>query len=270
MNRLAVILLLVILVVVIGALSFVGRSRVTGESGRSRAMTEFLPAAIFGALMCGTVAIAMRMPIRELRWLPAIAGGVGFCVFFVAIKIWWRGREAKIQFGLRTLLLIPVLVGILLAAFMYLRGWRDHRPGYQQYDGQQYQAAYLEFIGHVQAGRIDAAYDVTSDGFRQHMSREQFKDLFRRYPEILRGEQMGAGGGGPAQGDSVPLVNGTLYNHSYELTPGDRRIGLWIWVVMRDSLCHHRPPTPQVEEIAVREINERNWNQWPQPTWQDW
>jgi hypothetical protein len=172
------------------------------------------------------------------------------------------------QYRLKTLFVLPVVVGLLLLLYLYWDNWRRQRPPFQRYDVDQYQAAYKDFIEDVKLDRLDRAYESTSTRFKTQMSRSQFRDLISRYPAV-REQRLGCTFHGPQWGKHVPLRNSAVY---YEFTNGSDGgvIELYVWVVMDDSFFNRRPPQPQVEEILIQEqdASKRQFGARLPPSWE--
>jgi len=54
-----------------------------------------------------------------------------------------RPRRRWFQFNLKTLLLLPALVGLPLGSYLYWEDWRKHRPPFAHVDGSLYYMAFI-------------------------------------------------------------------------------------------------------------------------------
>src|SRR5262245_780268 len=70
-----------------------------------------------------------------------------------------------------------VVLLLLVALLYYWIDWTLARPPYTDDPETAYSEAARRFWEDVEAGRLDAAYDATSAGFRARVSREAFAKL---------------------------------------------------------------------------------------------
>ncbi len=159
------------------------------------------------------------------------------------------------QYRLKTLLLLPVVVGI----GSYCYAWRQHRPPIQEYDSEPYRMAFERFAEDLKSRNLNHAYASTSARFKHRMSPSQFEVLMRSYPtvsEIEVFEERWADDDAIrwADDDAIGLRNWMTVIQRIRGRDG-KWIELWVWVVMNDSFFYRRPPVPQVEEVQIRTID---------------
>ncbi len=162
-----------------------------------------------------------------------------------------KPKRRWFQFSLKTLLLLPVFVGLPLGSYLYWDDWRKHRPPFERIDGSLYLTAIFSFKADLCAGRLDHAYDSTSVDFRRRMSRSSFQSMIQRYP-ALQGwsEADWVGAHDINQDDLAIAIRG----------PNNKIVELWVWAASsEDSIFHRRPPPPCVAEIQIREVAEDDW-----------
>jgi len=163
-----------------------------------------------------------------------------------------------LQFNLKTLMLLPVVVGI----GTYWYDWAKHRPPYKEYAKDEYPAACDEFFDDLDAGRLDHAYESTSARFKEQMSRSEFETTVGRYLALQPIEE-----GVVAQGTIPIYANYVLdrnwcYRSRAGNGPGKKVTEFCVWVltdVSDDSFFYRRPPPPRVEEIQIREFSQAEW-----------
>jgi hypothetical protein len=68
------------------------------------------------------------------------------------------------------LLLLPVVVGSSLSVSIYWDEWRKHRPPYKDCVSELH-ATFDDFVDDLRSGRLERAYDSTSDRFKKLVSR---------------------------------------------------------------------------------------------------
>jgi hypothetical protein len=161
-----------------------------------------------------------------------------------------RPRRRWFQFSLKTLLLLPVFVGLPLGSYLYWNDWRKHRPPFERVDGSLYNVAFWSFKADLHAGRLDHAYDSTSGDFKRRMSRQEFQSLIVGHPALQQW----------SEADWVGMhENKDVYAIAIR-GPNTKIAELWVWVApSRDSIFFRRPPPPRVAEIQIREVAEDDW-----------
>ena len=168
-----------------------------------------------------------------------------------------KPKRRSFQYRLKTLLLLPVVVGLLLVLYLYWDEWKKYRPPNQQYDFDEYEAAFNRFADDLQSGRTDQAYESTSARFRNKMSLDDFKSLIGNHPAIQE-DQVPTREFRYESSDTMPLWNWST--HGLTVRGSDNTtVFLCAWVVMDDSFFHRRPPPPRVEEIQVRSYSQAEW-----------
>jgi hypothetical protein len=166
-----------------------------------------------------------------------------------------RPKRRWFQFGLKSLFVLPVVVGILLAAYLYWDDWRRQRPPYRAFDFHPFDVAYQDFVEDLRAGRFGYAYESTSPRFKKHMSRSDVEAMIRRdlsrslrQPYRIRCSSI-------RRGAELKNWLTAIYQFQGEDT---KAMELWVWVVMDDSFFNRRPPIPRVEDIQIREVVATN------------
>jgi len=161
-----------------------------------------------------------------------------------------KPKRRWFQFNLKTLLLLPLLVGAPLGCYLYWDEWRRHRPPFEQVDGWLYDVAIFNFKADLCAGRLDHAYDSTSVDFKRRMSRSSFHSMIQRYPALQGWSEADWVGTHDNQDDLAIAIRG----------PNNKIVELWVWAASsEDSIFHRRPPPPCVAEIQIREVAEDDW-----------
>jgi len=150
------------------------------------------------------------------------------------------------QFNLKTLLLLPLVVGIST----YWYDWRKHRPPYKKYDS----TAFRRLMKDLKNGRLDDAYESTSAGFKKRLSRDQLADLVNRYcstpkdPFFYRKFS-------PHQPSSLRHWSA----HHVAVNLPTKVVELRVWTVREDSVFCRRPPLEKVESLQVVEFSQAEW-----------
>ena len=168
-----------------------------------------------------------------------------------------KPKRRWFQFGLKSLFVLPVVVGLALALYLYEEDWKKHRPPLRTYDYRQYKAAFGNFVEDLKADRIADAYESTSASFKRRMSLGQFDELIRRYPTVTSGPLLeldwySERQSGIKSWEEVPLRNWSTHMRAGFKAPDCSHVELWAWVVMYDNYFHSRPPLPKVEAIEIR------------------
>jgi hypothetical protein len=177
------------------------------------------------------------------------------------------------RFRLKTLFQFLVVVGVPLGLYFYWDDWKRHRPPYQEYAKEEYQAVCMEFFDDLAAGRLDHAYDATSARFKKQMSRSEFHTTVGRFLALTHIEEGVMGQlSGPSSSDNV-LSRNWCFSSRAAKGPDKKVTEFCIWVRTEwseDSFFYRRPPPPRVEEIQVREISEAEWenSDVPSPSWE--
>jgi hypothetical protein len=179
------------------------------------------------------------------------------------------------QFGLKTLFVLPVVVGLLLVLYLYWNDWRRHRPPYMNHDSNEYFVACDDFFDDLKAGRLDHAYDAASARFKKQMSRSEFETTIGRFLAL---QQIDDGVGGRHSGPtySNQVLDRNWCCHSEAVSGPDKKVTeLCVWVltdVSDDSFFYRRPPPPRVEEMQILEFSQAEWesNTMPdlKPSWE--
>jgi tetratricopeptide (TPR) repeat protein len=169
-----------------------------------------------------------------------------------------KPKRRWFQFSLKTLLLLPVFVGLPLGSYLYWDDWRKHRPPFVGVDVWRYEVPFWRFEADLRAGRIDQAYDSTSVGFKRRMSRNSFHSIIQRYPALQEWSEADWVG----THDNLDQDNLDSQNILAIAIrgPNGKISELWVWVApSEDSIFHRRPPPPCVAEIQIREVAEDDW-----------
>src|SRR5260370_13745088 len=90
------------------------------------------------------------------------------------------------QYRLRTLLLLPVVVGLLLGLFLNW-DWKRYRPPYRTYDTTSYHRVFHDFADRLRMGDVTSAYDLMSQNYQSQVSRSEFDSLIRAKPALSKG-----------------------------------------------------------------------------------
>jgi hypothetical protein len=172
------------------------------------------------------------------------------------------------QYRLRTLFVLPVLVGLLLVLYLYWDDWRMQRPPHKKYDSKQYYAALDEFFDDLDAGRLDHAYDSTSARFKKQMSHSDFETTVGRFlalPQIKEGVVTRLSG---PRWSTHAMDRNWSYRSEAVNGPDNKVIEFCVWVltdVADDSFFYRRPPPPRVEEMQIQEFGQEEWKSKPVP-----
>jgi hypothetical protein len=183
------------------------------------------------------------------------------------------------QYRLKSLFVLTSVVG----CGSYWYDWRQHRPPFQDYEPEQYCAAFRRFADDLKTGNLNHAYESTSVQFKHRLSPSQFEALTRNYPTLADIEVFEAPGfmanlhGGKSNHqefqwldvDAVGLRNWMTAVQRIRGWDG-RAIEVWVWVVMDDSIFYRRPPPPKVEEIQIRVLDpsQPGWDLPLKPSWE--
>lgn len=154
--------------------------------------------------------------------------------------------------GLRFLIggLVALLILAGVGVIYYLVDWQVSRQG--DPNSGDYQRAYQNFLDHIEADRLDAAYQSTTASFQRQVSRAAFEETARRYLAFKQkpdAQCIEAGTSGPAGGD-YHGPNRMTFTCTFE----DReknRLQSSVSVLQEDSLLYRRPPPPRVDEFTV-------------------
>jgi hypothetical protein len=184
-----------------------------------------------------------------------------------------KPKRRWFQYRLKSLFVLTLGVGLLLALYLYWDDWRKQRPPFRDYDNRQYRAAFHDFVHDVATGNLDHAYDSTSVRFKTQMTRSRFQEMIDHYP-TLRLPGMPSDWNGSAwdkinthlvgylchdfEGVEVPPTKWSTNCIAIE-GPEGRVVEFWLWVVRRDSFLYHRPPPARVEDIEIREMDSAKW-----------
>jgi hypothetical protein len=110
-----------------------------------------------------------------------------------------KPKRRWFQYRLKSLFVLTLVVGLIMALYAYWDDWRRQRPPYKEYAKDEYPAACDEFFDDLDAGRLDHAYDSTSARFKKQISRSEFETVVGRYLALQPIEE-----GVVAQG-SIPI-----------------------------------------------------------------
>jgi hypothetical protein len=225
-------------------------------------------------------------------WVPAVVGGLVFGLIMVCLMMGLMSQAQQVwslttvSVGVGTGLpadsalrqhLSPIAGGftlggiilplvLLAGAVWYCVDWRNARtettdhgnwPRYVRGDEREYKVAADAFLADVRAGRLDAAYESTSSGFKKRMSRQEFFDLLNKYPAVkhppdARTIGMHSGSSGPwGTSDHYLFHNQASFQEGR--TFGDKAsFDCNITVARDDRIFHYRPRPPRVDEFTLK------------------
>ena len=171
-----------------------------------------------------------------------------------------RPKQRWFQFSLKTLFVLPVIVGLLLVLHIYWVDWRKYRPPYRDTDLTAYTSAHDRFYQKLKDGSLESAYNSTSSRFKERTSRSEFEAIVHRFLAKLNGpssQEVGA----MTSGIMDWRLPGVRRSHRWTAIKGRNNsiTVLWIWVgtdEQDDSFFYRRPPPPRVEEIQIDEVFE--------------
>jgi len=93
-----------------------------------------------------------------------------------------KPKRRRFQFGLKSLFVLPVIVGLLLVLYIYWVDWKNHRS--YNLDNENQEAVFWYFVEDLKANRLDHAYDSTSARFKKRTTRDHFDALIRSYSDL--------------------------------------------------------------------------------------
>jgi hypothetical protein len=163
-----------------------------------------------------------------------------------------RGRRLLI--GGTAALLSVAAVGLGL----YWYEWKTAREGWRvEARMEPYGKVRAAFLEDIEAGRVDTAYDATTDAFKGRVGREEFEARAGRYrafkqrPGIRPDE---AGASGPGGGGDPRTTNQMMTRDTWADADG-RRLRVSVTVVQEaDSFFYRRPPPLRVGEFTADEL----------------
>jgi hypothetical protein len=150
------------------------------------------------------------------------------------------------------------LVVLWAAGLIYLYNWKAARTDLPS-DSHDYQGVRQAFLNEVNADRLDAAYQLTTEEFRNRVSLEVFEQRVRRYRAFqARPDVRGVAGesSGPTGGDGS-AVNEMVIAHTLE-DPAGNQLTYTTRIRFQDSLFHLTPPPPQIDDFTIEELIPQN------------
>jgi len=160
-------------------------------------------------------------------------------------------RRRRLLFGSLAAVVLLLAIGLV----WYWADWTGARADRRDQSSEDYLKARLTFLEHVNANRLDTAYQSTAASFQKRVSREVFAERARRYLDFkqkpgTRDVEGHASGpiGGDYRGPNQMTVTDTLEDSE----GGGLRVS--ITVAHEDSILYRRPPPPRVAEFTVDEV----------------
>jgi hypothetical protein len=174
-----------------------------------------------------------------------------------------RPRTATAPRRLRKLLIggaIALLLGAAVGLGLYWYDWRSAREGWRvEVRHEPYMKVKAAFLEDIEAGRLDAAYQVTTDSFRRRVGREEFEARAGRYRAFKQRPAVNpreSDLSGPAGGDDQ-RTNQMITADTWEDADGSQlRVSVTV-VQEADSFFYRRPPPLRVEEFTVSEVSPK-------------
>jgi hypothetical protein len=210
---------------------------------------QWLMPAIIGYLICGLWVTCLMMRLMdEARWL---------CLRHDFADLAPKEGDTPATHprpGLvsRSVALAGIILPLCLipAAIWYYNDWNDawlHKRS-QAVETPEHNQVAKAFLTHVKNNRPEEAYELTTPHFKEHMSREEFKNLLARFP-ILRG--------GPGITFRQAGSTGAWQPGYTVLGDADGKLFRYTLFVRRpeQSFLVPRPPPAGVDEFTVEELN---------------
>jgi len=232
------------------------------------AAPDLMVPAVIGGLVLALVMVCLMMGLmsqaQRVCSLSPVVAGVGAAAATESAAAPVPSRAARLL-GLGGVLLpVVLLVGLVC----YCIDWRNARVeetgdrGETRYAGQndkEYKDVADAFWADIGAGRLEAAYQSTSAGFKRRMSQQGFIELVNKYP-VLKADPKtirawGHGESGPrSTSDAYLFHNQASYEHGLGGSDG-KYAEFTITVVREDRIFHYRPRPPRVDEFTVKELD---------------
>ena len=149
----------------------------------------------------------------------------------------------------RPLVLGVVVAVVLVAGLGLLYYWLDWKRAREVLRGQEpeYHKVHQAFMDHVEAGRVEDAYGLTTDSFRRRVSREEFDQRVRRYLDFEKRPKVWGASAGHSGGHGWEKFERVL-----EDADGNR-LRKSVSLTHEDGFFHRRPPPPRVDDFTVDE-----------------
>jgi hypothetical protein len=230
------------------------------------ANAELLVPAVIAGLVLGLIMIGLMMGLmsqaQQVCALTPVSVEVGSGLPAEPAP---RQRPSPIARGFALGgIVLPVV--LFAGAVWYCVDWRnarkaaadqENRPQFVGNDERKYEETAKAFLADIRAGRLDAAYESTSAGFKKRMSRQAFFDLVDKYPAVKRPPDarigMHSGESGPwSTSDQYLFHNRACFQEG--ATFADKAsFDCTITVVRDDRIFHYRPRPPCVDDFTLKE-----------------
>jgi hypothetical protein len=150
-------------------------------------------------------------------------------------------------------LVVGVLAVVLVAGLGLLYYWIDWERARQDLRGREadYNTVYQTFLNDLHAGNLDAAYDSTTDSFRERVSRAEFETRVQRYLDFEKRPGVRGAEGGHSGGHGWEK-----FDHVLEDADGNR-LKKTLSLTHEDGFLHRRPPPPRVDDFTADELAAR-------------
>jgi hypothetical protein len=154
------------------------------------------------------------------------------------------GRGRRLVIGGVIALLLAGAVGLGL----YWYDWKSARTNWPAQTHDAYLKVQGAFMGDIEAGRLDSAYQSMTDSFRKRVSREAFGERAGRYRAFKQRAGVAA---------VEARSNGGAT--AFTLRDGDgNQLEVSVTVVQEeDSFLYRRPPPLRVGEFTVGEVTPK-------------
>jgi len=256
--------------------------RAGDEAVEQRARVRRVVYVFLSALLTGGLVFVLTSPERDLIVPLVITGVVVGLVLLGLMMGLMRRAERMVEqspesalmssesgdlapsggWVYRLLALGGVLlpIALVIGAHLYYYQWGRAREEAWRYGErfENYQPIRQEFLAHLLAGRIDAAYESTTADFKSRISREQLAELARRYvayvnlPDVRGG---GNGSSGPVAGDRGWLRSQRVEYREHTTLWDGKTIQVTTTVRRdRDSILFPKPPPLKMDDFKVEEM----------------
>ena len=243
---------------------------VAGAYAAILAAPDLIVPTIFVGLVLALILVCLMMGLmsqaQQVCSVTPVLAGVGAGLPSEAAP------QQRLSTIARTLSLGGILLPLALLAGVvwYYVDWRNarieatddgNRTRYVGGNEREYEEAADAFVADIRAGRLDAAYQSTSAGFKKRMSRQEFFDLIDKYPAVKRPPETPvvvssqSGFSGPwGMSDHYLFHNQASFHHA--LAWADRAsFDCTIIVARDDRIFYCRPRPPRVDEFTLKELN---------------
>jgi hypothetical protein len=159
-----------------------------------------------------------------------------------------KNRSGRLIAGGIVFLLLLASIGLVY----YWVDWRNARADRGDQLAAEYLKTYQTFKEHLEANRLDEAYQLTTPSYQAVVNRDAFVKEMRRYLDFKqKGDAQGVSGhsSGPAGGD-VQGPNRMVNTHTLEDRDGNR-LSITVTVIQEDSFFSRRPPPPRIEMVSL-------------------